>query len=144
MRELSLARRRTLELQDRAITFSVAVNAACPENFVHVPSKVVWEQLIRAADSTSNNLVEADDASGDADFVYKMRVALREAKESRTCLRKIRLGRLAHHDKISGLEQEAWELRRSSRQSSSIQKPAWRVRKMNGCEDDRVAENFEL
>ena len=112
MRELSPARKRTIELQDRAIAFSIAVNAACPEQFSHIPSRTVWEQLVRAADSTSNNLVEADDASGDADFVYKMRVALREAKESLTCLRKIRLGRLAHHDKLDGLEQEAWELSR--------------------------------
>ena len=112
MREPSSARKRTLQLQDRAIAYSVAVNTACPEQFTHIPSRTVWEQLVRAADSTSNNLVEADDASGDADFVYKIRVALREAKESRTCLRKIRLGSLAHHDKIGGLEQEAWELSR--------------------------------
>jgi four helix bundle protein len=70
----------------------------------------VWGQLVRAADSTSNNLVEAEDATGDADFLYKMRVALREAKESRQCLTKIRLGKLDAHEKVGGLEQEAGEL----------------------------------
>ena len=110
MREPSAARKRTLALQARATAFSVAVNAACPDQFFNKPSAIVWEQLVRAADSTSNNLIEADDASGDADFVYKMRVALREAKESRTCLQKITLGCLANHHKVGGLEQEAGEL----------------------------------
>ena len=90
--------------------FSVSVNAACPRRFGDVPSETEWRQLVRAADSASNNLLEADDAGGDAEFVYKMRVALREAKESRQCLIKIRLGRLNAFDKVAGLEQEAGEL----------------------------------
>jgi len=77
-----------------------------------IPSNIVWGQLVRAADSASNNLVEADGASSDADFLHKMRIALREAKESRTCLRKLLLGSLANHDEVGrlGLEQEADEL----------------------------------
>jgi four helix bundle protein len=72
----------------------------------------VWEQLVRAADSASNNLIEADNGSTDADFLNKMRLALREAKESKTCLIKIRLGSLANADRIIelGLEREADEL----------------------------------
>ena len=50
---------------------------------------------MRAADSQSNNLVEADAASSEEDFLYKMRVSLREAKESKECLIKIGEGRLA-------------------------------------------------
>jgi four helix bundle protein len=77
-----------------------------------IPSTVVWRQLVRAADSTSNNLVEAEGASSDADFISKMRIALREAKESRTCLRKLRLGQLANAQAVidRNLEQEADEL----------------------------------
>ena len=76
------------------------------------PSEIVWEQLVRAADSTSNNLVEAGNGSTDADSLNKMRVALREAKESHTCLRKIRLGPLENAPRVIdlGLEQEADEL----------------------------------
>jgi len=79
---------------------------------MNIPSSVVWNQLIRAADSTSNNLVEAEGATSDADFIAKMRIALREAKESRTCLLKIRLGGLAHAEAVieRKLEQEADEL----------------------------------
>src|SRR5262245_16235953 len=84
MKELSPQRKRTLALQERAILFSVNVNSCCPGHFLSVPSRIVWQQLVRAADSASNNLVEADDAVSDADFLNKMCIALREVKESRT------------------------------------------------------------
>jgi four helix bundle protein len=76
------------------------------------PSEVVWRQLVRAADSTSNNLVEAGDGSSDADFLHKMRTALREAKESKTCLQKLRMGCLANSTRVIELtlEDEADQL----------------------------------
>jgi len=68
--------------------------------------------LVAAADSVSNNLVEADAASSTADFISKMQLTLREAKESKVCLAKIRRGRLAGFEKVQELqlEQEAGEL----------------------------------
>jgi four helix bundle protein len=96
MKEPSAKRKRTLALQDRALEFSNAVNLCCPERFSNLPSSRVWDQLVRAADGTSNNLIEADDASSDADFLNKMGIALREAKESRAALMKIRIGNLDH------------------------------------------------
>jgi four helix bundle protein len=110
MKEPSDKRKRTLALQERAIRFSVAVDAGCPATFLNYPSQVVWEQLVRAAESTSNNLIEAEDASSDADFLHKMRTALREAKESKACLRKLRLAQLQNAAKVSQCEQEADEL----------------------------------
>jgi len=112
MKEPSQARKRTLALQDRAIRFSTSVNQSFPEGQLNHPSKVVWEQLVRAADSASNNLIEADNGSTDADFLNKMRLALREAKESKTCLAKVRLAPLANATRVSelGLEDEADEL----------------------------------
>ena len=112
MNELSPKRKRTLALHDRALRFSNAVNISCPNNFSNLPSRRVWDQLVRAADGASNNLIEADDASSDADFLSKMRIALREAKESRAALIKIRMGSLDHHQAVSdrGLESEAGQL----------------------------------
>jgi four helix bundle protein len=112
MKELSEKRKRTLALQERAIQFSNAVNLCCPERFSNLPSARVWDQLVRAADGTSNNLIEADDASSDADFLNKMGIALREAKESRAALMKVRLGKLDHHENAAerNLESEAGQL----------------------------------
>ena len=105
-------RRRTLALHHRAIRFSTAINLSCPNRFSNLPSERVWDQLVRAGDSTSSNLIEADDALSDADFLHKMGIALREAKESRTALMKIRLACLDHAHKVAEqqLEDEAGQL----------------------------------
>lgn len=112
MKEPSAARTRTLALHARAIRFSTQVNQSYPGGRLSPPSETVWGQLVRAADGTSNNLVEADNGSSDADFLNKMRTALREAKESKTCLQKIRMAPLANAPRVAalGLEQEADEL----------------------------------
>jgi four helix bundle protein len=110
MKEPSDARKRTLALQERALRFATGVNRACPEQFTNLPSATVWRQLVRAADSVSNNLVEADDASSTADFLHKIRLTLRETKESRLCLAKLRLAKLDGWDKMAQLEDEAVQL----------------------------------
>ena len=110
MRPISDARKRTLALQQRALTFSTGVLSACPLRFANIASETVWKQLVRAADSVSNNLGEADDASSTADFVHKIRLTLRETKESRQCLAKLRMASLDGHDRVAELEREAGEL----------------------------------
>ena len=112
MKEPSDKRKRTLALHDRALRFSVGVNACCPQRFSSLPSSVVWGQLVRAADSVSNNLIEADDAASEADFLNKMSIALREVKESRAALIKLRLGELDHFHLTASreLESEASQL----------------------------------
>jgi len=113
MKEPSAARKRTIALQERALRFSHAVNRACPADFSTVPSSVVWKQLVRAADGTSNNLIEADAASSEADFLNKMSIALREAKEARAALMKIRVANLDQHEETTrNIESEADQLSR--------------------------------
>jgi four helix bundle protein len=112
MKEPSDKRKRTLALHARALKFTTAVNDSCPQYFTNKPSAAAWDQLIRAANGTSNNLIEADAASSNADFLSKMSIALREAKESNAELAKIRMGRLDHHKcaEQADLESEAGQL----------------------------------
>ena len=114
MTEPSDKRKRTLALHDRALKFTDDVNTSCPAYFTNKPSVHAWDQLVRAADATSNNLIEADGASSDKDFLSKMGIALREAKEARAELAKIRMGRLDNHilTEQRGLESEADQLSR--------------------------------
>jgi four helix bundle protein len=70
----------------------------------------MWRQLLRAASSVSGNLDEADEASSDDDFVYKMQVVLRETKEAKRWLRFITACQLQHHDKLGNLPDEARQL----------------------------------
>ena len=62
--------------------------------------------MVRAADSASNNLVEADDASSPADFLNKLRLALRETKEARTCIQKVKRAGLSNAAELVKLELE--------------------------------------
>jgi four helix bundle protein len=110
MKPPSDARKRTLALQERALKFTTGVNLACPAKFTNLPSATVWGQLVRAADSVSNNLVEAEDASSTADFLYKIELTLRETKESKLCLVKLRLGKLDAFEQLTLLEDEAGQL----------------------------------
>ena len=107
MKEPSDKRKRTLALHERAIRFSTNVNACYPSIPMTLPSRRVWDQLVRAADSASNNLVEADGASSAADFLNKMSIALREAKESRVGLLKVRVGNLDGCREIAELQLES-------------------------------------
>ena len=107
MKEPSAKRQRTIALQERAIRFSTGVNGCCPAQFSNLPSKVVWNQLVRSADSVSNNLIEADAASSEADFLNKIGIALREAKESRASLTKLRLGNLDNANMTAQRELES-------------------------------------
>ena len=63
--------------------------------------------VVRAADGTSSNLVEADDGVSDADFLNKIATALKEAKESRVELVKLRLGNLQNYAKTAALDLES-------------------------------------
>lgn len=60
--------------------------------------------------SATFNLEEADGASSDKDFLAKMRIALREAKESRVEIRVIVRCKLAGWKKVGAFEDEARQL----------------------------------
>lgn len=74
------------------------------------PSRIVWRNLIRAASSSTFNLEEADAASSDADFISKMRICLREAKETHVSIRIIVNCELAGYALIERHRDEANQL----------------------------------
>jgi four helix bundle protein len=81
-------RARTLALHARAFRFTCGVINAYPrQRYLDDPSRIVWRELVKAAASSTFNLEEADAASSDADFISKMRIACREAKESYVAIR---------------------------------------------------------
>jgi four helix bundle protein len=106
----SPARVRTEKLQERTFSFATAILDLCPRAYVDDPSRVIWRQLIRAAPSASGNLDEVDEAATDKEFLYKMRVVLRETKESRRWLRIILRCKLQQHNHLGKLPDEARQL----------------------------------
>jgi four helix bundle protein len=109
-RQPSALRQRTLQLQKRTFEFAGTVLDVCPRSIRDEPSRVIWRQLVRSATSASGNLEEADEASSDGDFVFKMKLATREMKESRRWLRFIASCKLANHHRLGVLEDEGRQL----------------------------------
>ena len=110
MAELSPARKRTLELQARVFKLAATVLSACPQDIPDIASREVWRQLVKASLSASNNLEEADEASSTADFIAKMKIALREAKEARRCLQFITRCELRNWKQVASLDDEAYQI----------------------------------
>ena len=73
-------------------------------------SRELWRQLVKAATSVSANLEEADEASSDADFIAKLKIALREAKESRLLIRLLTECRLTGYQSLKASADEARQL----------------------------------
>jgi four helix bundle protein len=109
-KKLSPERERTLRLQERVFRFGCAVLTSCPARIHDVASRELWRQLVKAATSVSANLEEADEASSDADFIAKLKIALREAKESRLLIRFLTECRLAEYQALKASTDEARQL----------------------------------
>jgi four helix bundle protein len=71
---------------------------------------VIGRQLLRSATSVGANAHEAQAAQSRADFIAKMSIAHKEARESSYWLRLIDEAALVPTEKISGLRDEADQL----------------------------------
>jgi four helix bundle protein len=86
--QLSSERARTLALQNRSFELTCSVIKPYPRRRVlDDPSRIIRRELIKSVSSSTFNLEEADAASSDSDFIAKMRIACREAKEARVAIR---------------------------------------------------------
>ena len=73
-------------LSERTVDYGLAVIDYCeglPRNF---SGRHVADQLLRSATSVAANCAEASEAESPADFIHKLRLALKELKESRVWL----------------------------------------------------------
>ncbi len=98
-----------LEIQDRAFQFAVRVVKLANRLPRTVAGIEVGRQLVRAATSVGANLEEADAAESKADFVHKVGIAHKEAREARYWLRIVRAS-LLDDDEVVSLLRESEEL----------------------------------
>ncbi|MGH9219220.1 MAG: four helix bundle protein [Vicinamibacterales bacterium] len=104
-------RNRVAALHQRSFDLACAVLKVYPKKpYLDDPSQVVWRQLVKAVTSSTFNFEEADAGSSDADFLAKMRLALREIKEARVAIRLIVACELAGHQDVAAHEDEARQL----------------------------------
>lgn len=99
------------DLQERLIDFAVLVIQATDEMPGTPAGKLLADQLSRSGTSPALHYGEAQAAESRRDFIHKIKVGLKELRESHACLRIIQKAKL--HKNVNGLEgcrQECSEL----------------------------------
>jgi four helix bundle protein len=99
------------DIRERSFQFAVRVIRAVRHLPNDAATRVVAYQLVKAATSVGANLEEADGAESRRDFIHKLSIARKEARETRYWLRIIRAS-LADDDEWTALQQESEEIAR--------------------------------
>ena len=82
-----MAENKKYDLEDRLIDFTIRCSEIV-ENFLNTKlSNHIGNQLTRSSSSCALNYGEAQSAESPNDFVHKLKVVLKELRESRVCLK---------------------------------------------------------
>ncbi|MDJ0592810.1 MAG: four helix bundle protein [Pleurocapsa sp. MO_226.B13] len=99
------------KIQDRTLSFAVRVVKLCKflaeQNGV---TRVLYKQLIRSGTSIGANVREAQSAQSDRDFLHKLEIALKEARETEYWLIILVQADLIKEQRIKLLRQECEEI----------------------------------
>lgn len=100
------------DIVERTFSFALQIVKLCRglERTSGASSRSLSLQLLRSGTSVGANVEEAQAGQSKADFVSKMAIALKEARETGYWLRLIRESGIASTDSLALLEQEALEL----------------------------------
>jgi four helix bundle protein len=99
-----------MKFHERCLLLGVGVyKALCGVKRVPLSRQIV-DQLIRAGSSIGANANEARGAESRADFVHKMGIALKEARETAYWLAFVELAGITQDPTVPGLRQECDEL----------------------------------
>lgn len=106
------AKNSTFDLEDRTLEFAKRIIRMCkdlPNNTVNF--KLI-DQIIRSAGSIGANYREANDSLSKKDFLMRMKISRKEAKETNFWLELIIEANPDFKDKITGLLAESIELKK--------------------------------
>jgi len=105
-----------VQIQDRALEFGVGILKFSDKLPKTVGGAVLFKQLIRSGTSIGANMEEADGASSKADFINKVTIARKEARETVYWLQLIKKAELVHHKdnlvQLDDLINEAGEIKK--------------------------------
>ena len=100
-----------LPIQDRSFAFAVRVVKLCQE--LHRTSKVnrpLVSQLLRSGTSVGANVAEGQSAQSRVDFVHKLSIACKEARETHYWLRLLAAAEIVPEKQLACLLDEANQL----------------------------------
>ena len=99
------------DIRERTLQFAVRVIQAIRCLPDDAATRVLAYQLVKSATSVGANVEEADGAESTRDFVHKMSIARKEARESRYWIRIVRAS-IVDNENWNSLQQESEELAR--------------------------------
>ena len=98
-------------IQDRTLRFAVRIVRFC--QYLDQQSgvaRVLSKQLLRSGTSVGANVREAQSAQSDRDFLHKLEIALKEARETEYWLLVLVEAEVVSDTKIKALKQESSEI----------------------------------
>lgn len=98
------------KLKDRFYKFALAIIKLVRTLPRELTGAEIGKQVLRAGTSVAANYEEASGAFSKADFIYKISISFREAKEAHLWLRLIRDSGLRNTEAVDSLAQEAFEI----------------------------------
>jgi len=98
------------DLCERTFKFGVSITKMVRRLPRDVAGYEIGRQVLRSGTSVGANTEEADAAESTDDFLHKLKIALKEAQETRFWLRNIRESELGAGKEIDDLFQESDEL----------------------------------
>ena len=98
------------ELQERLIKFAVRVIKLADALPKTAPGRHIAGQLLRAGTSPASNYAEARNAESRADFIHKLKVALKELNETQVWLSMINLSHLIRSSRLTKVMDENQQL----------------------------------
>lgn len=99
------------ELEERATEFAKRIIRLCKELPRDQINNPLVSQVIRSAGSVGANYREANEALGKKDFLHRLRIARKEAKETSYWLELIQEANPELHHRMENLFQEIQEIR---------------------------------
>ncbi|MDP3957272.1 MAG: four helix bundle protein [bacterium] len=100
------------DLEERTLDFAKRVVRMCKELPFNTVNDKLINQIIRSAGSVGANYREANDALGAKDFLMRLKISRKEAKETHFWLELIIEANPTLKKRIEGLFQESLELKK--------------------------------
>jgi four helix bundle protein len=89
------------DLENRLVTFAVAISNLVMSISNTMSGKYIAGQLIRSGLSPALNYGEAKSAESSNDFIHKMKIALKELRETFIALKILQKSKIQKHDKLT-------------------------------------------
>ncbi len=104
---------KTYDFEERTFIFARDVRLFLKKIRNNITNREDGRQLVKASGSVGANYIEANDALGDRDFIFRLKISRKEAKESKYWLRLLKATNdIKFSEELTKLIQESDELKR--------------------------------